>query len=133
MKAIILSIAVIFTASQHSLYANAISPSSFGTSSLQTQKSAVFGQFIAHRQHNIISLMWSVNTPEDIEGYDIERSYDGSFFEKITSLPGDGASLNRYQDQSVFGGFYYYRVKAYLSDGSIEYSDVKMVRLMRHG
>lgn len=92
----------------------------------------VFSTFQAHRKHNGVALAWTVNAP-GIEEFIIERSYDGTFFETIDHVPPAPGARNRYEDNTVLPGYIYYRAKAVLADGTIDYSETVMVRIVRHG
>lgn len=94
--------------------------------------SGVFSTFQAHRKQNGAALAWTVNTP-GIDEFVIERSYDGSFFETIDHVPPATSARNRYDDNSVLPGYIYYRAKAVLADGTVDYSETVMVRIVRHG
>ena len=94
--------------------------------------SGVFSTFQAHRKHNGVALAWSVNTP-GIDEFVVERSYDGSFYEIIDHVPPVTGARNKYEDHTVLPGYIYYRVKAVLADGTVDYSETVMVRIVRHG
>lgn len=92
---------------------------------------AVFGMFHAHRQARGIALLWSVSDPANVLDFEIEKSYDGEFFDPLDSAPCNNQSLMRYQDNNVFPGYIHYRIKAILVNGMIEYSDVQTVRIVQ--
>lgn len=94
--------------------------------------SGTFSTFMAHRKQNGVALAWTVNTP-GVDGFIIERSYDGTFFETIDHVPPAAGARNRYEDNSVLPGHIYYRAKAVLADGTVDYSETVMVRIVRHG
>ena len=90
-----------------------------------------FQRFITHRQGNGAALMWTVSKAADIAGFEIERSYDGEYFDIIGDQPCNNVSTTRYNDTEVFPGFVYYRIKAYGNDGSVEYSTVSVVHIVK--
>ena len=98
----------------------------------KTNAVGVFGAFHAHRQQNGIALLWNV-TINDVTEFAIERSYDGSFFETIDHCAPVAGAWNKYRDNAVFAGYIYYRIKATMADGSFEYSDTEVVRIVKHG
>ena len=102
------------------------------TLSYSPNASDVFGAFHAHRQQNGIALQWNV-TVNDVTDFAIERSYDGSFFETIDHCAPVAGAWNKYNDNAVFPGYTYYRIKAIRADGSMEYSDIEVVRIVKHG
>jgi hypothetical protein len=97
-----------------------------------SSSSGVFSTFQAHRKQNGVALAWTVNTP-GIDDFIIERSYDGSLFETIDHVPPVTGARNKYQDNTVLPGYIYYRAKAVLADGTVDYSETVMVRIVRHG
>lgn len=109
--------------------------SSFSTTaqfeSTQNKKGTTgFDYFRVHRQGSGVSLNWSA---PGAETFQIERSYDGEFFDLIASVEAGAVSKLKYLDQSVFPGVIYYRVAAVMADGSVEYSEVESVRIVKKG
>lgn len=92
----------------------------------------VFSSFQAHRKQNGVALAWTVSTP-GVDEFVIERSYDGSFFETLDHVPPAPGARNKYEDRTVLPGYIYYRAKAVLADGTVDYSETVMVRIVRHG
>jgi len=90
-----------------------------------------FVRFNAHRQQAGIALSWTFGSPNNAVSFVIERSYDGSFFERIDEVP--AAGKNQYKDNGVYPGYIYYRIAALMYDGSTIYSNVDMVRIVRNG
>jgi hypothetical protein len=91
----------------------------------------IFSTFQAHRKQNGVALAWTVNAA--VEEFVIERSYDGSYFETLDHVPPATGARNRYDDNTVLPGYIYYRAKAVLADGTVDYSATVMVRIVRHG
>lgn len=71
----------------------------------------------------IVLLQWQDNS-EDESGFRIERSTDGANFVEIDTV---GAGVTSYQDAVSGGATYYYRVRAYSSNGNSDYSNVAEV------
>lgn len=90
----------------------------------------VFGSINGHRQQNGVLLSWTIITMEQINGFVIERSYDGADFFAIGELSTVSVGWNRYKDEFVFPGYIHYRVKAIMGDGSIVTSPVEIVRIV---
>ncbi len=90
-------------------------------------------QFNARAQQRFIALDWQSAAERNFAGYELQRSTDGSSFEKITWIAGKGGvSKNdyRYEDQDVVPGIlYYYRLKMLDTDGVFAYSAVRSARL----
>lgn len=95
------------------------------------QKAAVqnFGYFRVHRMGRDASLNWSVTDPA-VAYFEIERSWDGSFFEIIDEVNGIGDVAYKFRDQSCFPGYVYYRITAHNSDGSTTVSSVEVLHMV---
>jgi hypothetical protein len=87
-----------------------------------------FDYFRVHRQGSGIALSWSA---PDAVSYQVERSYDGAFFDLVASVDAGGATALKFKDESVFPGTIYYRIGAVKADGTVEYSDVESVRIVK--
>lgn len=96
---------------------------------LPAGKSAI--HLVAHRQAEHAAIMWRVDVPGNYVGFDIERSYDGEFFEVIGSYESNNESVHRAVDREVFPGVILYRIKAYLENGDEIYSNVSEVRIIK--
>lgn len=88
--------------------------------------------FEAKRQGRGVSTEWTAANETDLSGYELQRSFDNSRFEKVAWIPakGNGLAEVKYQyfDPAVAArGTYYYRLKAVDEDGSFEYSAVRSV------
>lgn len=99
---------------------------------LNSSYDSSFTGFKAHRQGKAaIALDWSVNST-DITQFIVERSYDGDFFEAVSTMNFNGSSGYKYKDTNVYPGVIYYRITALRSDGSTETSTVETVRIVQH-
>lgn len=109
---------------------NSIQPVNQSQSVLK-QKAAVqnFGYFRVHRMGRDASLNWSVTDPA-VAYFEIERSWDGSFFESISEVSGTGDIMYKFRDENCFPGFIYYRITAHNSDGSVVSSDVQVLHIV---
>lgn len=90
----------------------------------------VFGAFNAHRQQSGVALAWNTTLDNDIVSFSIERSYDGSNFSVIANVAPSLNAWQRFKDDAVFPGYIYYKIAAHMTDGTIQYSSVEMVRLV---
>ncbi len=75
-------------------------------------------------KNNTILLQWE--SLEDAVSYQLERSYDGKKFESIHELPNFKKTFD-YNDTTENNGIIYYRVKAFYSNGSYLYSNIKTI------
>jgi len=113
-------------------YSKPLPTSDFSTAPIGVVKTTgVFGTFHAHRQGDFASLNWDANI-EGVSAFAIERSYDGEFFDMIDAVTPDPSHWNRYTDTTVEPGIIYYRVVAWMEDGSIEYSTTEVVKIVKH-
>lgn len=83
---------------------------------------------VKHLEHT--ELVWAHNGDYDVETYFLERSADGSVFEEVSSQLADGdAKADTYSDFDLapLTGKNYYRLRLLNMDGTISYSDTKMV------
>ena len=94
------------------------------------KKTSGFGAFHAHRKQNGVALAWT-NSSAGVVNYVIQHSFDGYSFNPIGQVTPESTGWNNHEDHAALPGFNYYRIGAVLSDGSIEYSEVKMVRIVR--
>jgi hypothetical protein len=71
-----------------------------------------------------IQVDWSVIHEKNVEQYEVERSFDGVQFAKVSTtvaLNKDSSSYN-WNDQFVLPGTYYYRIKLVEKSGKVQYS-----------
>ncbi len=113
----------------------------FGGSSLTSQGSdeifiARFGEytvpvelvsFSADVNNSVVSLSWKTATELNNSGFEIEKSYDNSDFEKVGFVKGNGTTANfssySFADNSTLYGKIYYRLKQIDYNGDYEYSN----------
>jgi hypothetical protein len=99
----------------------------------QHSVNSCFSRFNVHRAgKSNVELTWTVSAP-GITQFVVERSYDGEFFDPVTTLNFNGTSSYKSKDNGVFPGVIYYRVTAVKSDGTTECSPVESVRIVQHG
>ena len=100
---------------------------------LNQRTTSCFSHFNAHRAGKAdVELTWSVSSA-DVVQFSIERSYDGDFFENISSPNFNGSASYKYKDAAVYPGYIYYRITAIKADGSTECSSVESVRIVQRG
>jgi len=116
-----------------------VTTSAVGTNVDQTANASVsttldngFKYFRVHRQAAGVAMSWASSSP-DVAQFVVERSYDGEYFEEVSNVPSNGNGMHKYNDQDVFPGIIYYRIKAIKENGSEEYSVVETVRIVRRG
>ncbi len=83
------------------------------------------------KQEEFTELLWAHNKGAKVSDYVLERSLDGSNFEAIETQSSKGsASMELYTgyDLSPVIGDNYYRIKMDMLDGTVEYSEIKLVQ-----
>ncbi|MFY0601966.1 MAG: T9SS type A sorting domain-containing protein [Cyclobacteriaceae bacterium] len=75
---------------------------------------------------NSSELFWSTGTEINNEGFEVEKSLDGAYFDKIGFVEGHGNSTDiheyNFTDRSISGNAYY-RIKQIDFDGQFDYSN----------
>lgn len=114
----------------------AIATSSFVISHNQVSKEATtkhqnVNTFRAHRMGKGIALTWTVSGGNTAQ-FNIERSYDGEYFDVISTLDCNGASTYKFKDDNVYPGYIYYRICSINASGlTEEISNVEVVRIVQ--
>jgi hypothetical protein len=90
--------------------------------------SGVFDAFHVHRQQNVSALQWRATG--DITSFTIEHSFDGTYFNFVADVSPDGSTWNRYQHADALPGYNYYRITAHMADGTTEYSETVVLRIV---
>lgn len=87
--------------------------------------------FTAQKQNNGIRLSWSTTSEKDNSHFDILRSGDGTNFEKISSVTGNGNSseIHNYSftDANPLPGTNYYQLNQIDTDGKSSKSEIRAV------
>ena len=84
-------------------------------------------------EKNTVNLTWKTASEENNEGFDIQRSADGSKWRTIGFVPGPGQGTSIEQqaytfiDDSPLNGINYYRLRQVDFDRTFDYSDVVSV------
>lgn len=103
---------------------------SFASITVSQKPNSCFKEFRIHRQANDVALTWSVSA-SDVASFTIERSYDAEMFEPVLQVPCNGTARHKYRDAGVYPGYIHYRIAAAKADGSVEYSALETVRIVR--
>lgn len=90
-------------------------------------------RFDAKARETFIALDWQSAAEHNFAGYELQRSVDGSAFEKIAWVSGKGGAAKQdyqYEDRSALEGIlYYYRIKMLDTDGAFKFSAVRSAAL----
>ena len=97
----------------------------------KTDATKIF-KFLRIRQRDKdISIVWVVNSPNDVSWFTIERSDNGESFELISDSYCGSDSAHHFVDSSILSGTICYRVRADLKDGTSQYSEVGEIRIAK--
>jgi hypothetical protein len=127
MKATALLLVLIVSGLSFSVNAD---PGMTGKKTVISKKPAGFDAFHAHRKQTGVALAW-ISSSADVTSFVIQHSFDGFSFNTIDQVAPESSGWTNYEDNAALPGYNYYRIGAVLSDGSIEYSDVEVVRIVR--
>lgn len=82
-------------------------------------------KFESHSNGDQIELVWTTISEANNLGFEIERSFDGYNYNKLTFIKGHGTTYVTHQylyiDKNVKPGIYYYRLKQIDIDGNFHY------------
>lgn len=88
-------------------------------------------EFEAEAVGNVVELNWATAAEINNDYFMVERTLDGSFFEDVTMIEGNGNSNQMIEYEALdllpFEGVSYYRLKQVDYDRKFEYSDMKQV------
>jgi hypothetical protein len=89
--------------------------------------------FVGRNVNNVNILNWATSTERNSNYFEVERSADGSFFEKIGTLKGNGTTNMRsdyiYKDAAPYTGANFYRLRQVDFDGTASYSKTIVVNV----
>jgi hypothetical protein len=86
--------------------------------------------FSADRRNAVSLLKWTTENEENVDRFEIQRSYDGSVFQTIGAVAARNNSQlenYNYDDHNSFQGLAYYRLKTFDIDGKYSYSNIAVV------
>ena len=102
------------------------------TTSVTTNVNHDFRYFRIHPQtkKNVV-LSWGIDTPAGVVDFNVERSYDGEFYDVIKQVGCNNSVRFSWKDEGVFPGLIYYRVACNMNDGSTHYSAIETIRVVQ--
>lgn len=100
-------------------------------------RSIDFAFFRTHRQAIGAVATWGLTSNENVTGFDLQRTYQDptdpySIWEDVTYVSCTEERSFKYSDAGVMAGYIYYRVIAYMNDGSSVISEVSGIRIVDH-
>ncbi len=90
-------------------------------------------EFFAVKQGNNVLLSWKAAIETDVLRYTLERSANGLQFNDIYTVNADGSVLYNKTDAQPIQGINYYRLRITKLNGSIEYSNIRLIRFTETG
>ncbi len=89
--------------------------------------------FNAHVVEEHVELSWTTASEENNSHYEIERSVDGTEFNRVGQIDGAGNAVNintyKFIDNRPLSGYSFYRLKQIDINGNFDYSPIKSVHL----
>ncbi|MDQ3845269.1 MAG: T9SS type A sorting domain-containing protein [Bacteroidota bacterium] len=82
------------------------------------------GLFATRNSNNSVTLKWDVANEKNVKEYEVERSDNGSTFNKIGSVPTNSKNVYSFIDNSAGIGTIFYRVRNIDIDGQSKYSSI---------
>jgi len=86
---------------------------------------------IHHQSKKNVVLNWGIDSPAGVTCFNVERSYDGDFYDVINQVPCNNAAKFSWKDEGIFPGVIYYRIACNMNDGTIHYSPVESIRVVQ--
>ncbi len=85
----------------------------------------------AHKQNTGVEVEWATENENNLKNYEVERSTDGTHFNKAGVIDAKGTGTNVYDWFDAFpaAGNNYYRLRSNDLDGRYKYSDIVMVKI----
>jgi len=90
--------------------------------------------FSGNYVNDAVHLEWTTATETNNYGFEVQKRYDNSSYEKIGFVPGNGTTTNgmqySFEDNDLLAGRIYYRLKQLDFNGDFEYSNEIMVDVL---
>lgn len=86
---------------------------------------------IHHQSKKNVVLNWGIDTPAGVSDFNVERSYDGEFYDVINQVACNNSVKFSWKDEGIFPGVIYYRIACNMNDGTVHYSTVESIRVVQ--
>ena len=86
---------------------------------------------IHHQSKKNVVLNWGIDTPAGITCFNVERSYDGEFYDVINEVPCNNSVKFSWKDEGIYPGVIFYRIACNMNDGTTHYSPVETIRVVQ--
>ncbi len=86
--------------------------------------------FTAERRNRTSFLTWVTENEENVDHFDVQRSYDAGVYVTIGNVPArnmTSTQVYNFEDHSALNGLAYYRIKSVDRDGKFSYSRIAVV------
>jgi hypothetical protein len=86
--------------------------------------------FTASRRSGISYLRWITDNEQQVDHFDVQRSYDGINYSSIGNKPARNSGFREqydFEDYSLFNGFAWYRIRSIDRDGKFSFSRIAVV------
>ena len=84
-----------------------------------------------HQSKKNVVLDWGINTPAGVSCFNVERSYDGEFYDVINQVACNNSVKFSWKDEGIFPGVIYYRIACNMNDGTSHYSEIETIRVVQ--
>jgi hypothetical protein len=88
-----------------------------------------FTNVSANQQSKDIAVQWNVANEINVKQYEVEKSLDGSHFEKTNTTMAAQTNTYNWLDENAVAGDNYYRIRCIETNGSKQYSKVVKVNI----
>ena len=117
-------IAIIMTLGNNAVTANTLTTNALlATAQAPLPLPVNFTGFYAKKVNSNVSLTWNVAFEQNVAGYEVQRSADGSNFTKIGFVNANQSPSYSFTDSKAIA-VAYYRIKSIDNDGSYKYSSI---------
>jgi hypothetical protein len=86
---------------------------------------------IHHQSKKNVVLNWGIDTPAGVTCFNVERSYDGDFYDVINEVACNNSVKFSWTDEGIFPGTIYYRIACNMNDGTTHYSAIETIRVVQ--
>ena len=92
-----------------------------------------FTSLKATQKNTSVTVEWKVENQSKMQQYEVEKSTDGSVFEKVATIAANNnsASVYNWSDANPVGGNNYYRIRSVDVNGKTEYTSIVKVQMQK--